>query len=289
MNKSLLTANLWHPISRADLIRRYCHGKEVLDIGCVAHDLENTTQDAWLHQIIVDVASSVTGVDYLEAPVQELNRRGYKVIVADVTKPLPLDSAFDVIVIGNLIEHVSNFEGLLENIRRLLKPDGYLLISTANPFYREQYFYSAFKKDIVVNPEHTCWICPVTLDQLCVRFNLITEQVYWVRERWKLSAAIMHGARFSLDIFNGRWRFLQPPSLLERLISPILGVLFRMFAPPSRLAKAFARYGKDTSRMLYVRFLGGLFEAGWALYRPFIVTSAINRHELYLSVLRRQP
>ena len=32
----------------------------------------------------------------------------------------------------------------------------------SNPFYREQYFYVAFKNSLIVNPEHTCWIDPLT-------------------------------------------------------------------------------------------------------------------------------
>lgn len=204
MDKSVLTANLNAPVSRLEMIRDYCRGKTVLDVGCVQHNACNAVNSNWLHQAIVDVAGSALGVDYLEEDIKKLKERGYRMIAADVTRPLALDMRFDVIVVGNLIEHLSNFEGLMLNIQRLLKPDGYALISTANPFYREQYFYSAFKSDILVNPEHTCWIDPVTMDQLCRRFGLVTDQVRWVKEKWSLGQVILNGDVREFDMFTGR-------------------------------------------------------------------------------------
>jgi 2-polyprenyl-3-methyl-5-hydroxy-6-metoxy-1,4-benzoquinol methylase len=165
MNTEMLRKNLRHPKTRREIIQETCQGKIVLDIGCVHHDIENASSADWLHGYVVEVAGSVLGVDYLEGEVKALAQRGYNVIAGDVNFPLHIERRFDVIVVGNLIEHLLSFSGLMENINRLLAVDGVVLISTANPFSREQYFYSALKNDIIVNPEHTCWIDPVTLDQ----------------------------------------------------------------------------------------------------------------------------
>ena len=161
MKKSILQEYLKKPQSRFEIISQFCRDKEVLDIGCVQHDVINADLDGWLHHHVVKTSSYTLGVDYVEDAVNALVKRGYNVVHGDVNKPLSIDREFDVIVIGNLIEHLSNFEGLLNNINRLLKPDGVVLISTANPFYCEQYFFSAFKNDIIINPRiRNIIICP---------------------------------------------------------------------------------------------------------------------------------
>src|SRR5258708_8627569 len=122
MNRTILTANLTAPVSRIEIIQNYCRGKAVLDVGCVQHDTRNVGNANWLHHSIANVAESVTGVDYLEEHVKELNERGYQVVVADVTKPLALETQVDVTVLCNLIHHLSNFEPQLFHILPLLSP-----------------------------------------------------------------------------------------------------------------------------------------------------------------------
>jgi SAM-dependent methyltransferase len=287
--RNVLRQGLATPVSRIDLVRELCRGKDVLDLGCVQHDAEQANNAAWLHQALVDVAASVVGVDYSSANVAKLMERGYSVITADVTKPLPVEGSFDVIVVGNLIEHLSNFEGLFVNLARHLRPGGRVAISSANPFYREQYFYAAFRNDILVNPEHTCWIDPVTLNQLAGRFGFVTEAIRWVEEGWKLSQMIRHGRNGSYDMFSGRWIFDEKPSLLESLLSPLLERTFLACAPRAYADRVLQKHGRaHARRLLFQRFLGALFDVFWLPYRQLIVTSRINRYELYVSVLRRQ-
>lgn len=285
MNKKLLQTYLTTPQSRLEIVREFCRDKTVLDIGCVHHDLENTDNEMWLHKTVVEVAADTLGVDYLEKEVSALVKRGYKMVAGDVNKPLAIDRQFDVIVVGNLIEHLSNFEGLLDNIRRLLMPGGVVLISTANPFFREQYFYSALKNDIIVNPEHTCWIDPVTLDQLCCRFGLETVEVRWVKGGWLLSNAIFNGERQTIDTFTGRWIFHSVPSLPERFVSRCLELAFLIPLQPERQLRIQNRYGDNLGRFLYLKLKGVFVDAWWWLRRGVIPTSDINRYELYVSVL----
>ncbi|MFC1545938.1 methyltransferase domain-containing protein [Pseudomonadota bacterium] len=286
MDKNILREYLKKPNSRQEIIREFCRDKVVLDIGCVHHDIDNADHETWLHKTVVEVAADTLGVDYLEEEVAALVLRGYKMMVGDLNKKLEIDRKFDVIVVGNLIEHLSNFEGLLNNLRRLLKPDGVVLISTANPFYREQYFYSALKNDIIVNPEHTCWIDPVTLDQLCGRFEFETVEVRWVKERWRLSQTIFNGERQTIDTFTGRWIFHSPPGAFEQLASRCLELAFRIPLQPARQLRVKKRYGDSLGRFLYLLLKGVFVDAWWLLRRAIIPTSDINRYELYVSILK---
>lgn len=287
MQMHILREHLAAPQSRRDILLTFCQGKRVLDIGCVQHDAAQSTHENWLHGLIVGMASYVLGVDYLPEAVRDLREKGYNVIVGDVNKPLPIDDKFDVIIVGNLIEHLSNFEGLLLNIQKLLAKDGVALISTANPFFKEQYFYSALKNSIIVNQEHTCWIDPVTLDQLCVRFGLVTSEVRWVRERWKLSDAIFHGDRQVLDNFTGRWNFLKKPGRFERHFGvPVSRVLLALL-PERRRVRILGDYGTDAYRYLYLKFLAIVVDVWWSIRQIAIPSSKINEYELFVSVIRR--
>lgn len=287
MNKNLLQENLKKPQSRRDVVKEFCSNKNVLDIGCVQHDVEHSNADTWLHKLVVDVSKTTLGVDYLSGAVAELAAKGYNVIVGDVNHQLKIDEKFDVIVVGNLIEHLSSFEGLFNNIKSRLRPGGVALISTANPFFREQYFFSAYKNSIIVNQEHTCWLDPVTLDQLSRRFGLETVSVRWIKERWALSDAIFHGEVRSLDNFSGKWTFHSPPSWVESAVSTPLQAMYRRTASKSKIMRLEKLYGNELGRYLYLKVLGRIVDAWWGVRRILIPSSDINEYELFVSVIKR--
>ena len=288
MKRTVLQEYLKKPQSRFEIISEFCRDKEVLDVGCVQHDLTNVDLGTWLHNHIVEISSHTTGVDYLEDAVNELVKRGYNIVHGDVNKPLSIDRKFDVIVVGNLIEHLSNFEGLLSNINRLLKPDGVVLVSTANPFYNEQYFFSAFNNDIIINPEHTCWIDPVALDQLASRFGLYTEQVRWIKEKWTLASGIIcHGDENELDVHTGRWKAKIEASLSERFITNLIKILTPIIWSSEKLARLEKEFGSNANRTLWIMFKGRLFGIYWNIRKLFIPKSDINKFELYFSILKK--
>ncbi len=54
-------------------------------------------------------------------------------IVHDLTQSIPLpDDSTDIVVAGEILEHVYNSRGFIQEIRRVLKPNGYLIISVPN-------------------------------------------------------------------------------------------------------------------------------------------------------------
>jgi SAM-dependent methyltransferase len=79
-------------------------------------------------------AASVVGVDVDEATVEHAHaRHGIDVRRADVAD-LPFDDgAFDLVVSFETIEHVAEPERALAEMRRVLRPEGTLVISTPNP------------------------------------------------------------------------------------------------------------------------------------------------------------
>ena len=85
--------------NRCKYIPTLVKGLRVLDIGCVEHNLENRKHGHWLHDRLIQSASSVLGLDYEEEQVEQMKREGYHVVAADATD-FSLSQEFDAIVAG---------------------------------------------------------------------------------------------------------------------------------------------------------------------------------------------
>ncbi len=220
-------------VERDKFIQQMCSGKHVLDLGCIRHSAEYALADpGWIHNKIKSVASKVVGVDYLPEEIEKLTAKGYDIIFGDVTKPIDLNDKFDVIVAGDLIEHLVNFEGFFENCSRLLNPDGVLLISTPNPFYSAEFHFVAFKGDYLINPEHTCWIDPQALSQLSSRFDYRIDDIHFVNKPWKLSGIITETENNQYNILSGKW---DQRSIAYKLYREFMRILVGVLYLPYRI------------------------------------------------------
>ena len=71
------------------------------------------------------------GVDYSLSAIEFCQRRGLKNLVLAKAEELPFKKAsFDLITCLDLLEHLEDDEGFLRECQRILKPGGFLLIST---------------------------------------------------------------------------------------------------------------------------------------------------------------
>lgn len=155
---------------------KYCRGKSVLDIGCVQHNPKNHMSRYWLHKALSRVASEIEGIDSYEAGVIYLREMGFNVFV-DSAHGFSRGRDFDVIVAGDVIEHLENFDGFLESCKRHMHINTRLLISTPNPWYWRNVVKATLFSEVGNNPEHTCWFCPRTLRQLVNRHGMDVGEV----------------------------------------------------------------------------------------------------------------
>jgi 2-polyprenyl-3-methyl-5-hydroxy-6-metoxy-1,4-benzoquinol methylase len=165
-------------------VAKYCRGKDVLDIGCVAHDPQSYRSRFWVHKALAKVAKSVIGLDLHEEGVKVLQARGFNVIAANA-ESFELDRAFDVIVAGDIIEHLGNLNGFLLSCKRHLKPQGRLLVATPNPWYWRNIVKAALAVEVNNNPEHVCWVCPRTLRQLVRRHGMDVGAIEFGSRYWR--------------------------------------------------------------------------------------------------------
>ena len=160
-----------------------CVNKRVLDLGCVQHDPNMRKSRYWLHKAIRNVATHVTGIDLDQEGVAVLQSAGYNVRVEDV-QDFDLGEKFDVIVVGDLIEHLENHHGFFQSCNRHMGPDSVILISTPNPWFWRRSLEALLGWNARINPEHTCWLCPQTLKQLASRFGFeSTDLAFGSRDR----------------------------------------------------------------------------------------------------------
>jgi malonyl-CoA O-methyltransferase len=104
-------------------------GLAVLDLGC------GTGRHAlWL----ASAGARVTAVDFSEGMLDEARRKpgasAVRFLVHDLHRPLPFAAgAFDRVVSGLVLEHLTDLEFVFAEARRVLKPGGRAVVSAMHP------------------------------------------------------------------------------------------------------------------------------------------------------------
>jgi len=107
------------------LIEPCPHGR-LLDCGC--GDGEFTVRVANCARV-----AEAYGVERVDERIAEASDRGVIVTKADLNDPLPYrDHFFDIIYANQIIERLFNTDLFLSEVRRVLRDDGYVVLSTNN-------------------------------------------------------------------------------------------------------------------------------------------------------------
>ncbi len=131
---------------RSTLFREWVgRGRRVLDLGCRAGALTRSYADG----------NEVVGVDVDRAALTEAAKLGIETIWADAGDPLPVaDESFDVIVAGELLEHLPVPEQAIEEVHRVLRPDGVLVGSVPNAYRLKNRLRFLLGRPVESDPTH---------------------------------------------------------------------------------------------------------------------------------------
>lgn len=101
-------------------------GKKVLDIGCNTGNLGK--------KLITEKKCQVYGVDYSKKAIEIAKKRLTEVMFFDLeTDELPFsDHKFDIIIFGDVLEHLRSPESILSRIPKILNKNGLVVASIPN-------------------------------------------------------------------------------------------------------------------------------------------------------------
>jgi len=126
----ILSENTNEHLHRYAMALELAAGKNVLDIAC---------GEGYGSHLMADTAGAVTGVDIDESTVKSASEKyrhdKLKFLVGSAAKIPCADHSFDLVVSFETIEHHDQHEEMMSEIKRVLKPDGILLISSPDKKY----------------------------------------------------------------------------------------------------------------------------------------------------------
>jgi SAM-dependent methyltransferase len=195
------------PFDREQMLAEFAEGRRVVHVGFVDERRmeDKLERSRWLHERLQKAASSLVGLDVSEEGVRWAREHGFEAHAvdaqsADAVEALGLERA-EVVIAGEVIEHLDAPGPFLQAMRKLLEPAGILVLTTPNA-YRLLNFLSPATGVELIHPDHTAWHSPHTLRNLLQRNGWQVEGIAYYRnptpdlDGWKGTFA--KGARAAL-------------------------------------------------------------------------------------------
>lgn len=175
-------------VQRVDFIKDVCRGKKVLHLGCTnfPYTAEAIANDMLLHFELREIASDLYGFDADAEGVAILEANGCnKLFVADLENldEVEIDETFDIIIAGEMIEHLNNPGLFLNGIKRFMSADTELVITTINAYCAMRFLVYFLRgkggKNEPVHPDHVAYYSYRTLGLTLERMGLEVTQSYF--------------------------------------------------------------------------------------------------------------
>ncbi len=208
-----------HKLPKVETVRRLeyiiesCRDKRVVHIGFWGtkgsreRHLRNGT---WLHANISKVAREVVGVDHNETAIEEAREQGYEAYFADACDKSQVGdlgiTPADLVVAGEIIEHVERPGDFLEAMHPLVADDGLLLLTTPNAYRLTNVMVTLTGKELM-NPDHIAIYSWFTLTNLIERHGW---RVKWVKTYHAAprNRRVTRAAVKVQELASRRWPFL---------------------------------------------------------------------------------
>lgn len=137
-------------------------GKRVLDLGCRSGALTKHFLEG----------NAVVGLDVDAAALERAVALGIEPVRGNVEDPLPFENAsFDVVVAGELFEHLQFPDALVTEIRRVLRSGGVLVGSVPNAFRMQSRLRFLRGRPPEDDPTHLRMFSPAAMRELLSGFE----------------------------------------------------------------------------------------------------------------------
>lgn len=165
-------------VQRLEFIKRVSAGKSVLHLGCTnwPYTLDAMDGGTLLHKDLAEVSRELYGFDFDQEGIDVLRSKGFdNLFRADLEKleEVSLDKQFDVIIAGEMIEHLNNPGRFLEGIKRFMSSETRLVLTTINAYGGMRFFIYGLRGQggtlEPVHPDHVAYYSYSTLKLLIER------------------------------------------------------------------------------------------------------------------------
>ncbi len=164
-----------------------CKDKNVLHLGCAdaIHYKDNEIIGRYLHLRLMEQSNLLYGVD-LSQEVLDYLKEKYNVanLYVDNVENLTFDSNkvnFDVIIAGELIEHLYNPGLFLQSVKKYMNKNTKLIITTPNLLSLKLFLHN-LKSNQRIHPDHTLGFTFSLIKTLFNRFDLTVSNWYTSNE-----------------------------------------------------------------------------------------------------------
>jgi SAM-dependent methyltransferase len=204
-------------------------GRRVVHLGFVDETRmeERVAQGSWLHGQLAHVATELVGIDWSREGVEAASAEGYEVYLADLESPEQVASLGiepgDLVLAGEVVEHLANPGRMLEAVRPLLRKEGSLVVTTPNAHALTNTLAALAGLELV-NSDHVGWHSWWTGRELLARHGYqVREVAYYPFPRLETSAGQPAAFRARVRAFNAYLTAVRPlyrlrPSLADGLM-----------------------------------------------------------------------
>jgi 2-polyprenyl-3-methyl-5-hydroxy-6-metoxy-1,4-benzoquinol methylase len=162
-------------VIRHEYLLNKCKGKSVLHLGAVDY---YEGQVCGLHKRLMEVSGSLVGLDIDSDGIEKARCAGIQnIIYGDLERldEVNIASKFDVILAGEIIEHLSNPGLFLAGVKRFFGYQTEMLVTSPNAFSLHR-FLIALRGFEYVHPDHTCYYSYTTLEHLLTGHGFAVEE-----------------------------------------------------------------------------------------------------------------
>lgn len=172
-------------VQRLEFIKSVSAGKKVLHLGCTnwPYTMHAIESGMLLHSDLAEVASELYGFDFDQEGIDVLQSQGFSNLYrADLERldEVPVDEKFDVIIAGEMIEHLNNPGLFLEGIKRFMGPETQLVLTTINAYGGMRFLIYGLRGSggtvEPVHPDHVAYYSYSTLKLLLQRHRFNVDQ-----------------------------------------------------------------------------------------------------------------
>lgn len=173
-------------IDRIPYLLEVCKNKKVIHLGCADHlELINSKRqnNLWLHELLTNVSQKCIGFDINEEAINYINKdlEFSNVFCEDIISKrcdMIYNDKWDIMVIGEILEHVNNPVEFLSNIKALYKDSlKNLVITVPNALRLENYMFSQNGYECI-NSDHRYWFTPYTISKIMHESGLEVEEIF---------------------------------------------------------------------------------------------------------------